>query len=201
MEITFDRKTITLEKEMTAYDDLAITFSQVLQQKCIPYVFVSGYVAILFGRSRVSEDIDMLVEHLSFKEFCSFWNVVCSEFYCHNTSDVQSAYDDYLEEQLAIRFSQKDVVIPNVEFKWAGTEQQKRALQDRLCVQLSKKPLSISALELQIAYKLYLGSDKDVEDARYLFELFRKHLDLHKLQNEIQELGLPLPTAKKNLGW
>lgn len=35
----------------------------------IKYVIVSGYVAILFGRSRISEDVDLLVEHISFEKF------------------------------------------------------------------------------------------------------------------------------------
>ena len=38
-------------------------------------------------------------------------------------------------------------------------------------VKLGKEKINISPIELQIAYKIYLGSDKDYEDARYLYLL------------------------------
>ncbi|HOB43932.1 MAG TPA: hypothetical protein PLK04_11025 [Bacillota bacterium] len=37
--------------------------------------------------------------------------------------------------------------------------------------------LFISLIDLQITYKLYLWSDKDIEDAVYLWVLFREMLD------------------------
>ncbi len=33
-----------------------------------------------------------------------------------------------------------------------------------------------------IAFKLYLGSDKDIEDAVYLYDIFLEHLDKVKLK-------------------
>lgn len=33
------------------------------------YVLISGYVSILFGRNRSSEDIDMIVEKLDYEKF------------------------------------------------------------------------------------------------------------------------------------
>ena len=42
---------------------------------------------------------------------------------------------------------------------------------------LNGKHLFISPLELQISYKLFLGSEKDIEDATYLYNLTKEHLD------------------------
>jgi hypothetical protein len=145
--------------------------------------------------------VDILVERLSFDDFLSLWKALEKDFYCHNTADVKIAYDKYLNENLAIRFSKLDVVIPNIEFKWASTEQHKQALEESLTVILNGKAIIISSLEIQIAYKMYLNSDKDIEDARYLFELFREKLDLQKLQKEIANLNLSIQDVKSKLGW
>lgn len=39
------------------------------------------------------------------------------------------------------------------------------------------KPIFISPLELQIPFKLFLGSEKDIEDARHLYGLFKDKID------------------------
>ena len=40
----------------------------------------------------------------------------------------------------------------------------------------------ISPLELQIPFKLYLGTEKDIEDAKHLYLLFKTELDLDALK-------------------
>jgi hypothetical protein len=52
----------------------------------------------------------------------------------------------------------------------------------------------VSPIELQIPYKLYLGSDKDIEDAVYLWMLFRETLDgdlLRMFMERLQVRGEP----------
>ena len=201
MEIEYKDRIISFKKEPTIYDDLVVEFSEILQKKNINHVFVSGYIALLFGRSRISEDVDVLVERLSFDDFNKLWKTLHKDFYCHNTNNVKVAYDKYLNEKLAIRFSKKDVVIPNIELKWASTIQHERALNDYLTVILNDNTIIISSLEIQIAYKLYLNADKDIEDARYIFELFREKLNLTKLKKELTDLKLSIKDAKSKLGW
>jgi len=48
----------------------------------------------------------------------------------------------------------------------------------------------VPPIELQIAYKLYLGSEKDVEDALYLWEVFREHLNPKLLHKFMEILGV-----------
>ncbi len=201
MEIEFDDRHIYLSKELTVYDRLALEFSRTMDEYGARFVFVSGYVAILFGRSRTSEDVDVLVERLPFEDFSLLWNSLSNVFYCLNASNAKSAYYDYLEKKLAVRFSERDSVIPNIEFKWGLSAQHRRALTECLTVHLNEGAFPISSFEIQIAFKLYLGSDKDIEDARYLFELFRERLDLEKLNLEITNLDVPLERAMRDLGW
>jgi hypothetical protein len=201
MEIEFVERKLSFEKELTIYDELALKFSNILNQNGIEYIFVSGYVAILFGRSRTSEDIDLLVKRISYEKFRELWIILESDFYCHNTSNPKTAYNDYLENKLALRFSIKDTVIPNVEFKWIYTQQQRRVFDNSLEVILNNNTMKIGSLETQIAYKLYLGTEKDIEDARYLFELFRERLDIPLLEMELNDLSVEEERYKNDLGW
>lgn len=50
-------------------------------------------------------------------------------------------------------------------------------MENKKKVLLNKKLLYISPLELQISFKLFLGSEKDIEDAKHLYELFEDKLD------------------------
>lgn len=61
MEIDISDQEIILNKELNDLDNLALDFIKILDGKAVKYVLVSGYIAILFGRSRSSEDIDMFM--------------------------------------------------------------------------------------------------------------------------------------------
>ncbi len=43
-------------------------------------------------------------------------------------------------------------------------------------------------MELQIAYNLYLGSEKDIEDAIYLWEIFKTTLNKEVFEKFVQRL-------------
>ena len=62
MEFKYTKNEISIkDKTISALDSLVIEFTSILN-KYAKYVIVSGYVAILFGRSRTSEDIDIVVK-------------------------------------------------------------------------------------------------------------------------------------------
>ena len=42
--------------------------------------------------------------------------------------------------------------------------------------------IRVSPIELQIVYKLYLGSEKNVGDAVFLYTLFRDYIDRRELE-------------------
>ena len=50
-------KTIKLDRELNELDLFVLDFVKVLE-KHARYVLISGYVALLFGRSRTTEDVD-----------------------------------------------------------------------------------------------------------------------------------------------
>ena len=183
MEFRYTKNEITIKnKAISALDNLVIDFISILN-KYAKYVIVSGYVAILFGRSRTSEDIDIIVEKIDFSTFNKFWiEIYKKKFECINTKDVKVAHKEYLSSGTSIRFSRKDSFIPNVEFKFPKVELDNWTLSERKKVILNDYQLFISPLELQIPYKLFLGSEKDIEDAKHIYRVFQDKIDYVILQ-------------------
>ncbi len=56
-------------KELTVLDKLVLKFVAAID---FNYVIMSGYIAILFGRSRSTEDIDLFIDRLPQKKFADF---------------------------------------------------------------------------------------------------------------------------------
>lgn len=64
-----------------------------------------------------------------------------------------------------------------MEVKFPKNELDIWTLENKKKVILNNEILFISPLELQIPFKLFLGSEKDIEDARYLYRLFKDKLN------------------------
>ncbi len=76
MEMELEKGGIRMSKVLSAYDDLALSFSAKLRKAGAKHVFVSGYVALLFGRSRISEEIDILVGRMPYGTFQKLWRTL-----------------------------------------------------------------------------------------------------------------------------
>jgi len=181
MEFKKDKEGYILDKELNGLDKFAINFVKVLNKLKINYVIISGYVSILLGRSRASEDIDMFIEELTYEDFLKLWAELLNKFKCLNTEDSKEAYEDFLKVGDSIRFSLPDSPIPNMEIEFPNSDNAKWILLNKIKVILNQNVLEISKLEQQIAYKLVLGSEKDIEDAKYIYDLMIKELDLKLL--------------------
>src|SRR3989338_4413327 len=168
MNISFTSESIGLQKELNSLDSFTLDFIAALDKLSLRYVIVSGYVAILFGRSRASEDIDIILEKMDRQKFHTLWNSLKDGFECIITSSEDEAYTNYLQSGLALRFARKGSFIPNIEVKFPKDSLAHLSLQVRKKVLLNGSPLYIGPLEVQIPYKLYVGSDKNIENARYL---------------------------------
>ncbi|MBI4021078.1 MAG: hypothetical protein HY369_02455 [Candidatus Aenigmarchaeota archaeon] len=196
MDLRFSPGRIELNKELNALDQFALRFTDMLQEAQIPYVIVSGYVAILFGRNRASEDIDLIVDRMNPDSFTALWQKVEPQFDCLNAPTAQEAYDDYLMTGLAIRFAKKGGVIPNIEFKFPKNDLDRWAVAHRMEIRLGSHTLYTSPLESQIAYKLFLGSEKDIEDAKFLYHLFKERLERSLLEEFVRKLNVKSLFAK-----
>jgi len=183
-----DKKTIKLSRNLSELDKFVLDFSEIMKKHC-KYVIVSGYVSILFGRSRVTEDIDMIIPFLSKEKFNLLHaDLIKNGFDIVNADNIEELYDMLITSH-SIRYAYKNNVIPNMEIKFAKDIIQKQVIEDNITVKIGNKELNISPLELQIAFKeKILRSDKDKEDARHLELMFKGNLDLEKLKRYRQML-------------
>ncbi|MDP2766676.1 MAG: hypothetical protein Q8O41_04380 [Candidatus Methanoperedens sp.] len=200
MEIEFKEDKIIFDRELSLLDSFVLSFTEHLVMNKIKYVIISGYVAILFGRSRISEDVDILIEHISFEKFLKFWSEIDKNYECLNTGNSYEAYNDYLENHHAIRIAKKGSFIPNIELKFVKNDLDRYSLDHRRHIKLADRSLYLSPLELQIPYKLFLGSEKDIEDARFLFKLFKDNLNIVLLKMFLTKLKVSDNNAKRYLG-
>jgi len=182
-----DKKTIRLDKIPTLLDNFVVDFTKVLE-KHAGYVIVSGYVSILFGRSRATEDIDILIEKMSKEDLIILYSELKENgYWCVEIEDVNEIMDMLLEG-LAVRFAKKPNVIPNIELKFVKNTVEKDAIKTAIDVVLKTGKIRISNIELQIAYKeKVLKSEKDMEDARHLEGVFKSNID-NKLLGEYREM-------------
>jgi len=188
MEIDFSNREIILNKVLNDLDNLALDFIKILDENAVKYVLVSGYVAILFGRSRSSEDIDVIAEKISKAQFLILWHALSSRFRCIITNNPEEAYDRYLADRAPVRFSRGEPIAPNMEFTFPKLELEQWVLDNAIIVRLNGNMIKISQIELQIAYKLSMGTQKDIEDARHLYRLFKERLDESLLKLWLKKL-------------
>jgi len=186
MEYDKGRKEINLkEKELTILDKFVLDFVRNIDD----YVIVSGYVSILLGRTRATEDIDLLAPKTNLEEFKKIWKrIFDGGFECINTSIVEEAFD--MLKDHGIRFYKK-IPLPNIEFKIIKNDLDAYSFKNRMNVILKEGNLNISPLELQIAYKLFLaqgGNEKDIEDAKHLYELFKEKINKQELLSFVYKL-------------
>jgi len=149
---------------------------------------VSGYVAILFGRNRASEDVDIIIEKPDYGNFKKLWDEINKKYECINAFSSEEAYNEYLSNNTPIRFSKKNEFIPNFEIKFPKIELDNWTIKERKKVIINSYELFIAPIELEIPYKLFLGSDKYIEDAKFLYNLFKDALDMEILNEFNQKL-------------
>ncbi|WP_258084468.1 hypothetical protein [Thermococcus thermotolerans] len=192
MGIEINDDEIIINRELSELDRFVLDVIGIVERH-IRYVIVSGYVTILFGRSRGTEDVDFIIEHITkgrFLRMCEEAQKAGFEFL--NPEDCEGLYE-MLTERLGIRMARRGEIIPNAEIKFPKDYFHREALKNRIPVRLNGHWIYISPIELQIAYKLYLGTDKDVEDAFFLYELFKKRIDRRTLNDYAKRLGVEVP--------
>jgi hypothetical protein len=196
MEYDVQKGEIYSNKIVNELDNFVIDFIKILDKNEIKYVIVSGYVSIVLGRTRASEDVDLLIPKINFDEFCKIFNSLKdNNFECLNTYIIKEAFEEW--HDYAIRFSRIGRPTPNMEFKMITNKIQEEAFEKKIKLFFGDNLLYISPLELQIAYKLSIigkgdfeeiSSDKDFEDAKHIYEYFKDKLNKERLSYYIHLL-------------
>jgi len=156
-------------------------FCTVVEKHC-KYIIVSGYVAIASGRSRATEDIDMIIERIPKEKFRAMHNDLSTEGFICTQDDNPEELFEYLINNTSIRYTRKERSLPNMEVKFAKDFLDNHQLQTRIKLPLTGLDLWFSSIEMNIAFKEeYLKSEKDLEDARHLRKVYKEQIDESKV--------------------
>jgi len=185
-----DSGSLVLDKELSDLDLKVLEFSQLLEELEVDYVIVSGYVAILTGRSRGTEDVDFLISPETFDK--QKFDEILEEGYWAVDATEKSEVEERMDDDLSIRLAEEGEVIPNFELFYPATSYDRKSLEDKITVnfEAEERKLFISPIELQISYKLYLGSEKDFEDALHLYTVFKDEINDQKLQKTSKQMNV-----------
>jgi len=173
--------------DKTILEKFAEDFVKIVEKYC-RYIIVSGFVAIIHGRSRGTEDIDMIIERISKEKFIELHKAITEAgFECMQTNDPEILYSGYLMNNTSIRYTRKGEFLPEMEIKLAKDELDEIQLNTRIKLPEINKNIYFSSIEMNIAFKEeYLKSDKDMEDARHLRIVYEEKIDEHRI-NEIKK--------------
>lgn len=187
--------TLAVSRELSQLDKDVLAFTDILDTCDVDYVIVSGYVAILTGRSRSTEDIDVIVESLSEAETEQLVTELTERGYWGMAMPLEEMYS-MLSEGSRIRIAEEGAMYPNFETWFVSNEVEREALSNPLTVEFDEGQITISSIELQIAYKLRLAqaadslTGKDFEDALHLYLTFEEQFNTQQLETYVNELGV-----------
>ncbi|WP_222913791.1 hypothetical protein [Natrinema sp. SYSU A 869] len=193
MELSDD--TLTVSRELSELDKDVLAFTQTLDACDVDYVIVSGYVAILTGRSRSTEDIDVILESLSETETEQLVTELKNRGYWGMAMPLDEMCS-MLSDGSRIRIAEDGEMYPNFETWFVSNDVEREALSNPLTVTFDEGQINISPIELQIAYKLRLSqaadslSGKDFEDALHLYLTFEERFKTEQLEGYVKDLGV-----------
>jgi len=111
-----------MEREVsdrTILDEFVESFCAIVD-KYVKYIVCSGFVSIAHGRTRGTEDIDMIIEKISKDKFIELHNALIEkEFECMQSSNPKVLYGDYLIRGDSIRYTMEGGFLPEMEVKFA----------------------------------------------------------------------------------
>ena len=180
---------LVVERPPNELDNLAIAFSTLLSDLDIDHVFIAGYLAILTGRARATDDIDVLIEPLSNGDVSELVEELEASGYWGPAMPLKEMYGN-LSAGTNIWVAPSDQMTPHVEVKFPSDEYDRASLANAIDAHIAGETIPVGPLELQIAYKLYLGEQKDLEDAAHLYLLFQESLSTPELESWVTDLGV-----------
>lgn len=167
-------ETLVVNRELTRLDIFVKDFLEVLKPHS-DYLIVSGFVSISTGRTRGTEDIDILVPVMDKGRFNKlFKDLQDNGFWCYQGDSADEVYQ-YVESKSNIRFARVNEMLPNVEF--IPIDESRKAKHFEFThpqrIRIRDFEFNIPPIEFEILYKeMVLKGKKDIEDAQHLRTFF-----------------------------
>ncbi|MHA1649102.1 MAG: hypothetical protein ACTSYB_02820 [Candidatus Helarchaeota archaeon] len=163
--------------------------------KFTKYIVVSGFFVVSSGRSRSTEDIDIIIEPIDLNTFLELHKELeKSQFQSIQSSDPVEIYNLYLKERLPVRYIQGTNLIPNIELKFAKDKLDEYQLRTRKKITFTGIDVYFSSIEANIAFKEeLLKSPKDLDDAKHLRIVYSEKInesEIDKIKKLIKKYRL-----------
>ncbi len=168
-------------------------FCEILEEH-VEYIVVSGFVVIASGRTRGTEDIDIIIRRMGYENFKKLHKDLVEEgFTCIQSPDLEEIYD-YLDSNIPVRYAREDNPLPEIELKFAKDELDNYQFETKEKLPLTGLDVWFSSINMNIAFKEdLLKSPKDLEDAEYLRRVYKdkvKEEEVKKIKQMIKKLRL-----------
>jgi len=171
---SFENNIIIIARELTELDVFVKDFLNIIKEYT-DYLVVSGFVSISTGRTRGTEDVDIIFPILNQNKFIKLFEAVIKiGFWCYQTDDSKEAYS-YIKGFHSIRFARINQMFPNIEFIPFNCSKKAKFYEysHPQKIKIDGFEFKIPPIEFEILYKeIILTGKKDFEDARHLREFF-----------------------------
>jgi len=165
-----EKDIIIINRELTELDLFVRDFLDILK-KHSDYLVVSGFVSISTGRTRATEDIDILAKRLDKEKFNKlFEDILKNNWWCYHGDNLEEVWK-YVEKGDNIRFAKQEEMFPNIEFITVDKEKPAKyfELTHPRKIRIKDFEFKIPQIEFEILYKeIVLAGPKDIADARHL---------------------------------
>lgn len=179
-----DGDVIVLNRELTELDLFVKDFLEILK-KHSDYLVVSGFVSISTGRSRGTEDVDILIPVMGENEFKDlFQDLQKNNFWCYQGDNFEEVYS-YVRDMVNVRFARVNEMFPNIEMVFINENKKAQYYEftHPQKIKIKDFEFKIPPLEFEILYKeIILAGKKDFEDAGHLRALFSDILKQEKFK-------------------
>jgi hypothetical protein len=179
-----NKEVLVFDRELTELDYFVKSFLEVLK-KYSDYLIVSGFVSIATGRTRATEDVDILVPIPKKEIFERLFNdLIKNRFWCYQGKTAQETWD-YAKNMQNIRFAKENQMFPNMEVVFINQSKKAKYYEFSHPQQIKVKDFEfkIPPLEFEIIYKeIVLKGKKDKEDASHLRAVFQDILKEDKFK-------------------
>ncbi|MBS3079161.1 hypothetical protein J4218_03500 [Candidatus Pacearchaeota archaeon] len=181
---SFENNVIIINRELTELDIFVKDFLEILK-KYSDYLVVSGFVSISSGRTRGTEDVDILFPIIDESEFSLLFNeLIIKGFWCYQADDFKQAYS-YIKGFNSIRFARVGEMFPNIELIPINPSKKAKYFEftHPQKIKIDGFEFKIPPIEFEILYKeIILAGKKDMEDARHLRTFFSDILNHNKFK-------------------
>jgi len=175
---------LIIKRELTSLDLFVKDFLSILK-KYSDYLVVSGYVSISTGRTRGTEDVDIIFPIMEKSLFSSlFEDLKKNNFWCYQGDNAEESYS-YVKNLQSLRFARINEIFPNIEFIPFNKTKKAKLFEfsHPQIIKIKDFEFKIPPIEFEILYKeIILAGKKDIEDAKHLRTFFSDILKQEKFK-------------------